>query len=83
MNQPTDSTPTALAGISAGTTYFLRNTGSEVVYLEVATAAPADTSNAYPVPPGGDLYPKADAGESVYVWSPRGTSRVVFTLSLS
>ena len=71
MNQPTDSNPTALAAVSAGVSYFLRNAGPETVYLEVASAAPADTDNAYPMPPGGDLYFSAEAGESVYAWSPR------------
>ena len=81
-NQETTYTPAALAGISANTTYFVRNTGTDEVFVEVASAVPTNRDNAYPVPPGGDLYPRPAAGESIYVWSPRGFSHVVYEESL-
>lgn len=82
MNQTTTTTPTALAGVTVGTTYYVQNAGRVVVYLEVAAAAPADTANAFRIPAGGSLYFAVDAGETAFVWSSRTGSHLVYSESL-
>lgn len=72
-------TPVALAGVAADTTYFLRNTGGAEIRVAIQASAPArDQKDAFPVPPGGDLYPTPEAGESIWVWATAAFSEVVF-----
>lgn len=66
--------PVALAGIEADQRYFVRNRGPDVVYLETTSAAPEPASkDATPIAPFPhpkcDLYPVAEEGESIYVWT--------------
>lgn len=78
-HQATDYTPTALASTSADQAYFIRNTGEETVYISTKTTAPdKDNRDAFPVPPGGDLYSTPETGESIFVWSKVGFSEVVY-----
>ena len=82
MDQPVTLTPTALASIVADMEYFMRNSGSEKIHVQIDTAAPdPDSTGAFPVPPGEDLYVSAAAGESVFVWAPRAPSHVVYELN--
>ena len=80
--QHTTLQPEPLTGVTTGTRYFVRNTGNATVYLEVASARPApDSVSAFPMPRGTDLYPKADSGESIYIWSRASFSRVTYETS--
>lgn len=62
--------PTALAGITADTRYFIRNEGGADIKVALGTTAPdSRTKDAVTVPQGGDIYPKPSSGESIYVWA--------------
>ena len=78
-HQQVTFTPTALAGVSADQTYFLRNTGPVPIRVAVASSVPdRGEKDSYPVPSGGDLYPTPESGESVYVWAEGQFSDVVY-----
>lgn len=86
MQQAVTAVPTALAGVSAGTKYFLRNESIYPLLVAIQAAAPeADTADRFSV--GGkdsdnrDLYPTADTGESIWVWSRDGSGSVVYVES--
>ena len=82
-NQVTTTTPTALAGVTPGTTYYVQNTGRVIVYLETAAAAPTGIDNAFRIAAnGGGIYFALDPGESVFVWSSRTGSHLVYSESV-
>lgn len=80
-NQVTTFDPTPLAGITAGTLYYIQNTGDDhTVFLEIGTAAPnTNRNNAFKIEPGDDRTFDIVDGENCYVWSPRGEGRVVYS----
>ena len=72
--QTVTTTPTALAGVVAGTQYSIQNQGREpVLVATVATAPSADSGDAGIIParaPGSadPYYVSADSGEEIFVW---------------
>ena len=81
--QATSRTPTALAGITVGESYYLQNVGRVVVYMQLGTGAPGDTDTAFKVAVGADIYFQTDPGEDCYVWSTSSSAgRVVYEEAL-
>ena len=74
--------PVALPSTSADTTYFLRNTGEHPIRVAVRSSVPTtNEKDSFPVPPGGDLYPTPESGESIYAWGVTGHSEVVYEVA--
>ena len=74
--------PAAVPGLTDGTFYSFQNKGPWPVFLEVASAAPADSSGAFVLAARGErgdnlLEAKADTGESVYLWTGRDVNCAV------
>ena len=81
MNQDVTSTPTALAGITAETRYFFQNQTNRTLFIQTATSAPDDVSDAVKADPQGPLsvgFFRADSGESVFVWNTESVGQVVY-----
>ena len=87
------TTPTAVTGLTAGTTYILQNQGGQAIYVDTSASAPA--SSAAPgimVPPMGRLAYRdvtltlhgvePTATESVYLWTRSGTSKAALAEAL-
>ena len=74
--------PTELSGLAVGTRYSLQNVSPDAV-LFVALVPAGDTppvpgtAAAFQQPPGVLATVEQAASETVYVWSSRGTARVV------
>ena len=70
MNQALTNTPTALAGVTAGTLYEIQNNSRHVVYIEEAAAAPSDPSGANRLHPSGSPLSvgRFRPTDSVWVW---------------
>ena len=82
--------PTAVTGPVVGTRYVVQNQGGATVYVDTTDTAPADASapgiaiapapltvaeNQRGVPPIVEL----DAGQSLYLWTRSGVSKVAWT----
>jgi len=78
LSQATSPTPAALAGVPEDTAHELQNRGCEAVLYEVAPDAPTNTDDAFLLPPGAVRIFGVAAGESCWVWSPAGDSRVAY-----
>ena len=71
--------PVALAGLTDDTPYLLQIRSRQTVYIEAASAAPADTESAYAIEPQINSFFRAEksAGEEVYVWA-KGSGTILF-----
>ena len=74
MKHELTTTPTALAGVTAGTRYSIQNQSLHVVHMQVAASAPTDPGNAFRLTPSGATSVgefNAPSGTSCYVWVSR------------
>ena len=88
MFQAVDTDPTALASIDTGTRYAVVNRGAFEVRLKVSAIAPGQSGGPeledyIPIPrrsvtEASFLYPQADDGESIWVWTATDTSTVAY-----
>lgn len=78
--QDLTATPTAIANLTDGTRYYVQNRSQEDMYLEGASSAPSDASDAFVVERFGDRIVEPD-GDNVYVWNDRGTGRIIYAES--
>ena len=78
MRQALSTSPTALAGLTASTRYTVQNRSHRVVYLQVASAAPADTAAAFAIKPDGFAIVSATGSDNVYVWASAAGGAVVY-----
>ena len=82
VRQAITTTPTALAGITVGTNYTMQNRSPRPIFVEVAATAPTGSGGAFVMPSapgeGSAGIAKADAGESIFVWSVTAGGAVVY-----
>lgn len=88
MFQEVTDTPTALASIDTGTRYTVVNRTRLPVKLKVSAIAPGqnngpDIEDYLPIAgsvPGINptLYPQADDGESIWIWTDSGSGEVAY-----
>ena len=74
----TTPAPAALPALADDTTYEIQNRGCEDVRYQVAADAPTNTDDAFLLPPLAVRNFGVSAGESCWVWSPAGDSRVAY-----
>lgn len=68
MRQALTDTPTALAGITAGTRYTMQNRSRLPCNVQIDAAAPTDNSGAFVLGSTEFAVVRADSGDSIYVW---------------
>ena len=71
MRQALTTTPTALAGVEAGTRYFIQNQSHHVVHFRTAAGVPTDLDDALKLSSSGSTSVgrfRTESGESCYVW---------------
>ena len=66
--QDLTNTPTALANIAADTAYTVQFRSAYPVYVQAATTAPTDNSEAFKVRGSGFSTVSRNSGQQVYVW---------------
>ena len=72
------TTPTALPGVVVGTGYTMQNVDpSDRLFVAITSAPPTRTDPAFVLQPGEVGTARADAGDSIYVWSARGSVALV------
>ena len=75
--QALTDTPTTLAGLTSGTTYYMQNRSGDWLWLQEAAAAPTDPSEAFVVKPFGDRLVQMGTN-NLYVWNRRGVGGIIF-----
>ena len=78
IHVPVTTSPTAITGLAAGTTYIGQAQGHQpITYTTVVGAY--DNSPGFVAQPGSSFLMKPESGESVYVWVARGQGHMVYT----
>ena len=82
-SQSVTLTPTALSGLVVGKGYAVQNTGNGIsVYINQGNSVPSpNTNDAHIIDPGVVGIVKLLTGESAYVWTLIGATRVAISPS--
>ena len=83
-SQTVDTTPTLVPSLTVGEVYAFQNTGNNrAVYVNQGTAIPdADTDDVHIIQPNEFVSVELVAGESAYVWTLIGSTRLAVSPSV-